>query len=207
MPAPSAAIVLPAAAPPRSMARMGLRAASLGGTLVALVALPPLGAMLEAGMATHMLLQYPALLLAGALAACGLPRRWREVLDAWNGLGVSGLLFVTLALAVLMIPRVLDLALTDGRVEFLKIASLLGCGLALVTSWRRAGLVVQGFFLGNVLPMTAVAGLLYLDAPLRVCNAYRLDEQQQVGAALVAIAATVAVGWLVSTGWTLVRQE
>jgi hypothetical protein len=186
---------------------MRLRFAGLGGALAALVALPPLGTVLEAGMATHMLLQYPALLLAGALVACGLPRRWREGLDAWNVLGVSGLLFVALALAVLMIPRVLDLALTDWGVEFLKIASLLGCGLALAMSWRRAGLVVQGFFLGNVLPMTAVAGSLYLDAPQRVCNAYRLDEQQQVGAALVAIAATVAVAWLASTGWTLVRQE
>lgn len=209
IPAPPAAIVLPdvSAVAPRPAARMGLRAVGLGGALAALVALPPLGAVLEAGMATHMLLQYPALLLAGALGACGLPRRWRAGLDAWNELGISGLLFVTLALAVLMIPRVLDLALTDGRVEFLKIASLLGCGLALVTSWRRAGLVVQGFFLGNVLPMTAVAGSLYIDAPLRICNAYRLDEQQQVGAALVAIVTTVAIAWLASTGWRLVRHE
>lgn len=182
-----------------------MRCTWAGLALLALLAAPPVRAAMEAGMAAHMLLQYPALMAAGALLAAGLRPRWRQRLAPWNALGMSGLLFAALALAVLMIPRVLDLALVDGRVEALKWAALAGCGFALVLSWPRAGLVVQGFFLGNVLPMTAVAGSLYLDAPLRLCNAYRMDEQQTVGQALIVLAAVVAAAWLVRTGWTLSR--
>ena len=55
--------------------------------------------------------------------------------------------------------------------------------------------------------MTAVAGSLYLDAPLRVCNAHRMDEQDHVGVALIGVAATVAVIWLVLAGCMLVREK
>jgi hypothetical protein len=67
-------------------------------------------------------------------------------------------------------------------------------GAALRLSWRPAGLVVQGFFLGNVLPMTAVVGQLYIDAPLRLCNAYLLDDQARLGQWLIALAALLALG-------------
>jgi hypothetical protein len=67
--------------------------------------------------------------------------------------------------------------------------------------------VVQGFFLGNVLPMTVIAGTLYQDAPQRLCNAYRLDDQQQLGLALVWAAALVALGWLLQVGRHLGRRS
>ena len=68
-------------------------------------------------------------------------------------------------------------------------------------------LVVQGFFLGNVLPMTAVVGQLYIDAPLRLCNAYLLDDQARLGQWLIALAVLLALGWLAQVGWWVVRRE
>ena len=117
-------------------------------------------------------------------------RGWR-----WNELGISGLVGSALALALLMIPRVLDLALVDGRVELVKILALVTTGAALSLSWQRAGVVMQAFFLGNVLTMTAVVGVLYQDAAVRVCNAYRLDDQQRLGLAMVLIAIGIGVIW------------
>jgi hypothetical protein len=168
---------------------------------------PPLRQALESSMSLHMLVHYPALLLVGALLATTVPRDARRRLAAWNALGISGLAACALVLAVLMIPRVLDLALVDARVEGVKTAALLFAGAVLYPSWRAAGLVVQGFFLGNVLPMTAIVGTLYQDSPLRLCNAYRLEDQQHLGQGLVWLAIVVAVMWLIHVARTLALKE
>ena len=62
-------------------------------------------------------------------------------------------------------------------------------------------------FLGNMLPMTAVVGQLYIDAPLRLCNAYLLDDQARLGQWLIGLAALLALGWLAQVGWWMARRE
>lgn len=178
-----------------------------GMALLAALALPPLRHALEASMTLHMLVQYGGLMLAGALLFTGLPPAASRRVAAWNTMGLAGLVAVALILAVLMIPRVLDLALVDVRVETAKFAALLLAGAALRSSWRQAGMLVQGFFLGNVLPMTGTIGWLYEESPLRVCNAYGLEDQQRLGLLLVGIAWMVGIGWLVNVGWRMARQE
>lgn len=175
--------------------------------LLCVLALPALRQLLESGMTRHMLAQYPLLAACGWLLAGALPAAWRIRVARWNVLGISGLFAVALVLGVLMIPRVLDLALVDGRVELAKSLALLACGAALRLSWRRAGLLVQGFFLGNVLPMTAVAGYLYQDSPIRLCNAYLLDDQLRLGQLLVGICIAVALAWLAGAIVALMRRE
>jgi len=174
-----------------------------GVILLMVMVLPPIRRATEASMTAHMLVQYTALLLAGGLLAQGLPARWQQAMQRWNELGIAGLVGSAIALAVLMVPRVLDLALVDLRVESLKLVALVLTGAALRLSWQRAGTVVQVFFLGNVLPMMAVVGTLYQDAVTRVCNAYRLDDQQDLGLALVWIAVGVLALWL----WRLGLQR
>jgi len=147
-------------------------------------------------MTLHMLVQYPALLTAGALLVGPVPRRWQAGLQRWNELGIAGLLAAAVTMAVLMLPRVLDLALVDLRVETFKLLALALSGAALRLSWRPAGTVVQAFFLGNALPMLAVAGTLYQDSSARLCNAYLLLDQQTLGTALVGVAAGILALWL-----------
>ncbi|MEZ5566051.1 MAG: hypothetical protein R3F24_11240 [Gammaproteobacteria bacterium] len=168
--------------------------AALG--LLALLAFEPVRHGLETSMLRHMLVQFPGLLVVGVLLGGLVSARWRIALARWNHLGISGLCATGAFLAVLMIPRVLDLALVDWRVETAKFVTLVFCGAALRLSWPASGLIVQGFFLGNVLPMTAVVGLLYQDSPLRLCNAYTLDDQQQLGSWLIGIAVALGVAWL-----------
>jgi len=164
---------------------------------LAVLALPPVRGWLESSMSLHMLVQFPLLVGGGYLLARALPAGLRRKVDTWNAHGIAGLLACVLTLMVLMIPRLLDLALVDGRIEAAKWAALLACGAALQLSWQRAGLLVQVFFLGNVLPMMGAAGQLYQDAPLRLCNAYLLDDQVRLGQGLVivsVIAAVLAIG-------------
>ena len=170
-----------------------------GAGLLALMLLPPVRDAFESRMSTHMLVQYPALLLTGALLA----PRWQDRAQRWNELGIAGLVAAALAMALLMVPRVLDLALQDAHIESVKLLALLASGAALAVSWRRAGTVIQAFFLGNVLPMMAVVGTLYQDSPTRLCSAYLLDDQQRLGAALVWAAVGIAMLWLLRLGWRL----
>ena len=147
-------------------------------------------------MAAHMLIQYPCLVVAGALLVERVSSRRLKDAQRWNELGIAGLVCSALTLAVLMIPRVLDLALVDAQVETIKLVALIASGAALRLSWKRAGVVVQTFFLGNVLPMTGVAGTMYQDSAVRLCNAYRLDDQHDLGLALVVLAIATAALWL-----------
>ncbi len=174
--------------------------------LLALLLLPASRHALESSMWRHMLVQFPLLLLVGAGLVRMLPARVQAGVARWNAHGISGLLAVALVLAVLMVPRVLDLALLSVPVEAAKFAALVLAGAALRLSWRPAGWLVQGFFLGNVLPMMAVVGQLYIDSPVRVCNAYLLDDQTRLGQWLVSVAIAVALGWLTSVAIALVRK-
>lgn len=180
---------------------------AFGLLLLAVLLVPAVRHAMEASMWRHMMLQAPAWLLAGTLLAAALPARARVALERWNAHGIAGLLGAALVLAVLMVPRVLDLALVRMDVETVKLLALLLAGAALRLSWRPAGLVLQFFFLGNVLGMMVVVGQIYIDSPLRLCNAYLLDDQERLGQWLIGVAAAIGVAWLARMFWTLVRSE
>ena len=183
------------------------RPAVLGLALLALLIVPVARHALEASMWRHMMLQFPAWMAVGALLVAGLPASARGRVARWNAHGIAGLVTVAVVLALLMVPRVLDLALQRPLVEVIKLAALLVAGAALALSWQRAGLVLQFFFLGNALPMMVVVGSLYVDSPLRLCNAYLLDDQVRLGRWLVALAVVLALLWLAWAGWLLVRRD
>ena len=188
-------------------AAVGVRWAAAGLCLGVILALSPVRQWLESSMWRHMLVQFPLWMLVGFCLAGALGARSRERIARWNAYGISGLVATAVVLAVLMVPRVLDLALVRPGIEIAKCFALAVAGAALRVSWRPAGLVVQGFFLGNMLPMMAVVGQLYIDSPVRVCNAYLLDDQARLGQWLVGVAAAVAVLWLGGVAWSLVRHE
>ena len=175
--------------------------------LLALLLVPALRQWLTASMWRHMVLQFPLWMLVGALLVATFSPTIRTRVARWNAYGISGLVGAGTVLAVLMVPRVLDLALVSLPIEAAKCTALLLAGAALRLSWRAAGLVVQGFFLGNMLPMMAVVGQLYIDSPLRLCNAYLLDDQARLGAWLVTTATVLAVGWLAKVVWWVVRRD
>lgn len=181
--------------------------AALGLAALLVLALPATRTYMEATMFRHMLVQFPLWLASGALLAGALPAFTQRLLNRCNAHGLAGLTLATMTLAVLMVPRVLDLALYLPHIELAKLAALLATGAALRLSWRPAGFVLQFFFLGGILMMMAIVGMLYVDSPLRLCNAYLQDDQIRLGQWLTASAAVIGVAWLVRVGWTLMQAE
>ena len=175
--------------------------------LLAALLTPAARHALEARMTWHMFVQVPLLVACGAALADAVPARCRAALDRWNAQGIAGLFAFALVTALLMIPRLLDLAVANVGIDAAKALALLAGGVLLRLSWARGGLLVQAFFLGNILPMTAAVGQAYQDSPLRLCNAYLLDDQVRVGQALVALAVALGAGWLGHAALVLARRE
>lgn len=161
-----------------------------------ILAVPAVRRMMESDMALHMLLQFPLILLAGWLLGKGLPAQARRGLQKWNYAGIAGLLLASMVMMFWMLPRALDTVLVNPTLEFCKFLSLGLAGAALEVSWQTAGMITRGFFLGNVLPMMMVVGWLYIEAPVRICNAYLTNDQLRTGTGLLALAIAGSAVWL-----------
>lgn len=163
-----------------------------GALLWAALALPPVRHALESAMTLHMLLQIPLLALAGGWLAKGTPRWLKRSLSAWNHRGISGLLLASLAGLVWMLPLAMDAALDDPRAELAKFLSVpLLVGAPITLSWPRAGFVVRGVVLLEMIATMLRLGWLYLISPVRLCSNYLLDDQQRLGRILLVAAFVV----------------
>ncbi|SCZ49053.1 hypothetical protein [Thiohalomonas denitrificans] len=165
-----------------------------GGLLLfGILALPPIRHAFEQTMAGHMLLQIPLLVLSGVWIGRGLPPGTRKALQAMNGYGVTGLALVVITALFWMLPRHLDAALEGTAYEIGKFLSLpLLVGIPLQLSWRRLTAIGRGLVWSNLIAMLWVLSWLYLSAPVRVCNNYRIDEQALVGQILLLLGFVVA---------------
>ncbi len=160
------------------------------------LALAPLRAGLEATMAAHMLVQIPLLGALGFLAARWLPPQWQQRMLALSGGPAAWVVVAVFAMAYWMLPRVLDAALVSPAVELAKFLTVpLLVGLPLGLAWPQLSLIGRGFVWTNMISMLAVLGWLYLAAPLRACNSYSLEQQQQTGGLLVGAALILFVVW------------
>jgi hypothetical protein len=167
-----------------------------GMTMFLVLAIPAARGVMEGDMALHMLLQFPLLLLAGWLMAKGIPKQTRAGIQKWNHAGIAGLLAASMILTFWMLPRALDVALTNTTLEVCKFLSLALAGAALEASWQTAGMIARGFFLGNLLPMMMVIGWLYIETPFRICNAYLASDQLRTGSGLLALSIAGSIVWL-----------
>ncbi|HEY9102846.1 hypothetical protein [Chitinimonas sp.] len=163
--------------------------------LLLIVLLTLLRQLLEARMLSHMLLQFPLLLLAGALLVPALPNRLGGRLGRYNQIGITGLTLAAGVSSLWMIPRLLDLVVASTAVDAAKFASLILTGFALRLSWPLAVRTMQAFFLIGWAMMSATVGLLYQDAPVRLCNSYLGAEQTQVGSGLIVLSAALVICW------------
>ncbi|MGH8215567.1 MAG: hypothetical protein ACREPZ_07735 [Rhodanobacteraceae bacterium] len=159
-----------------------------GAVLWAVLATPPVRHVLESRMTLQMLVQMPLLALAGSLLAWGAPDWLKRRLASWNHRGISGLLLASLAGMVWMLPLAMDAALDDPKVTLAKFLSLpLMIGAPVALSWPRAGFVVRGLFLSELIGTTLRLGWLYLVSPVRLCSNYLLGDQQLLGRLLLVI--------------------
>lgn len=167
-----------------------------GLLLIGFLALPPVAGLLEADLPSHMLVQMPLLALGGWFLGPWLGARRPAGLRGFNAGGVAGILLAAFTMSYWMLPRAMDGALSDPRLELAKFLSLpLLLGLPLAWSWSRLGTVGRAFVWANLISMLAFLGWLYLASPVRLCNNYRVDQQTLLGWMLLALAAVIAVLW------------
>lgn len=170
----------------------------IGTALWASLAAPPVRHALDSTMTSQMLVQIPLLGLAGWCVTQGIPDWLDRRLADWDNHGISGLLLASLTGIVWMLPLAMDAALEDPRAtwaKFLSVPLLIGAPVAL--SWPRAGFVVRGVVLLEVIATAFRLGWLYLISPVRLCSNYLLDDQQQLGRFLLAVgfAIVLVVAW------------
>lgn len=180
----------------------------VGALLWAGLAIPPVRHAFESAMTLQMLLQIPLLAVAGWWLAQGTPGWLERCLTTWNHRGISGLLLASLTGMVWMLPLAMDAALDDPRValaKFLSVPLLIGASIAL--SWPRAGFVVRGVVLIELIATMLRLGWLYLISPVRLCSNYLLDDQQRVGRILLVAGFAILLVLVWKLMWGHVDSE
>lgn len=163
-----------------------------------MIAFTPLGRWLEATMVGHVLVEIPLLLAVGAVLGKRLAPVMVTPLQMLNRGGIAGILLCSMTLAVWMIPRWLDAAISDGGVNLIKIATLVGlAGMPLAWSWPRLHFIARGVVKIELLSMLFRLGWLYLISPQRLCNNYLLDDQIWLGRGFLILGALLGVLWLI----------
>ncbi|HKT17022.1 MAG TPA: hypothetical protein VJR47_03200 [Stellaceae bacterium] len=154
---------------------------------------------LEGAMILHMAVQLPLLALVGVFLAAALRSREPDWLARADWLGLCGVTLALFAMAYWMVPRSLDSALADPRIELAKFLSTpLALGLPLGLSWPRVPPLGRAFLIANFISMVGTLGALYLTAPLRLCLSYALDQQKLTGEALIAAAVALTAFFLLA---------
>ena len=165
------------------------------GTIVwVALAVPSVRHALESTMTLQMLVQIPLLVLAGWCFAQGMPDWLDRRLARWDNHGISGLLLASLTGMVWMLPLAMDAAVDDPRAtlaKFLTVPLLIGAPVA--RSWPRAGFVVRGVVLLELIATAFRLGWLYLISPVRLCSNYLLGDQQQLGKFLLVVGFAVVL--------------
>lgn len=151
---------------------------------------------LERDPVIHVLLQLPLLAIAGALISKVLleDKAWQNT--SWLKGGVAPILVAIFTIAFWMLPRSIDAALVDPYMEVAKFASVpLLIGAPLAIGWPNAHPLFRGFLKAEAVSMLAVMAFLYTHAPVRICNAYLVSDQERLGLGFLFAAILCAVFW------------
>jgi len=152
--------------------------------------------LLESHPASHVLVQLPTLALCGWLAIRNSSIGLSVTSQSWNHGGYAALLAALIFITYWMLPKSIDAALTEPSMEVFKfISAPLGIGAALAIGWPRAHPILKGFLKANAISMLAVLAFLYTHAPVRICNAYLVVDQEQLGYGFLYAAIGLAILW------------
>lgn len=160
---------------------------------------PPLDPFLDAAMARHVLLQIPALFFLGFIAGRS---NWISV-KRYNLLGLAGLVFFIGSLLFWMIPRSLDAAVSDNRIDQLMHLNIIAAGWALSKSLPLMPVIMRVALGMYGLTMIISLGAIYSSYDALICAVYSIGQQKETGWYLFRIAAALFLVLLVRGGYIL----
>lgn len=132
-----------------------------------------------------MTLQMPLLFFIGSLVIKRNPAKiHRNAID----IDLFGWVCVSTTLSVWMIPRIMDVSVENWPVDAVKFCLLLLSGAWTTMLVRYGSGPLAIFFCTNISGMLAIAGMLYTNSDIRLCNAYLFNDQAYTGNGLIVIA-------------------
>lgn len=164
----------------------------LGVFLMIILAIPPINALLEKHLIGQMLIEIPVLIIAGIFFAKFLPFKLK--IYSQHKYGLSSLLLAIFPLIFWLLPRNVDAVLSNNLLDIFRFLTLpFITGLFLAISWHILTGSAKAFVLVNGTAMLFVMGWLYLASPVRLCNNYLLNQQEQLGKAILTIGSIIAL--------------
>ncbi|WHY86881.1 hypothetical protein QNH39_03115 [Neobacillus novalis] len=153
-----------------------------GLLLLIFLALPPVAHLLESIMIVHMHMQMPMLVIAGFLMARLFQLRFPAFFEKWNGNGIPGIILFLIIVVFWTIPRAMDEALTFPSMEVFKFFSLsILAGIPLRDSWKKLSTIGKNAIIVIFTIKYFGMGLLYIKAPVQLCNNYLIIDQLTLG--------------------------
>ncbi|MFD2208461.1 hypothetical protein ACFSMW_01940 [Virgibacillus halophilus] len=160
-----------------------------GIILFMLLTIPPVVHLMESIMIIHMHMQMPMIVVAGFLMAPFFQKKFPHFFSKWNQSGIPGILLFSIIMLYWMLPITMDEALTELGMEVFKFFSLAFlAGVPLRDSWKKMTDMAKNVLLSVFLAVFSLMGLLYLFAPVQLCNNYLRIEQITLGWGFVATA-------------------
>jgi len=156
-----------------------------------LVSQPMVRDALQASMLTHTFGLVFGVIGMGYLAAYGmevLHSGTRNDFPELNSMGLGSWLIVLFSLMFWMLPATMDQAVESSAMSWARNINLLLAGAMLRISLKNAHPFLSLFFAWNLVTMLFIQGLLYLNLPERICNAYLLGDQENTAKAMILIA-------------------
>jgi hypothetical protein len=164
--------------------------------------LPMFRFFLASSMVFHMLVQIPAIIIAGYLINKQLFTGWSINTEPLNlNQSLSLWLWILLASMFWMLPISLDKALMNPYWDVFKVTTLVLSGIFLRPAFTGPK-ILSLFFIGTTIMMLFFIGYFYQGSELRLCNSYLIESQQTAGLGLIALAFT-----LLFTPIILLRKE
>lgn len=155
---------------------------SIGAALFVFLAIPPVAQFMESVMVIHMHMQMPILVIAGLLMAPFFQKRFPHFFEKWNSTGIPGILLFIIIMSYWLLPRTMDESLTLQSVEVFKFISLpFLAGVPLRDSWKKLGKAWKNGAITLFAALFSGMGVLYIFAPVQLCNNYLINEQLTLG--------------------------
>lgn len=166
-----------------------------GLLLLLFLILPPVADLLESIMYIHMHMQMPLLVVSGFLMARFFQNQFPQFFAKWNSNGIPGIiLFVIITSYWMLIPRLMDEAITMPMIEGFKFVSLpFLAGVPLRDSWKKLSSDGKNIVYEAFVILLFLVAWIYIGAKDQLCNNYLIHEQKELGWGTLVVAVCITI--------------